>query len=78
MKDMKEKPKVEILEVEELPTCVSVFVRFNYPSESKDMSFNFPPNVTVDEIKRNMRCAYDQYDPKRKLNLKMVPKSLDW
>lgn len=75
---MKEKPKVEILEVEELPTCVSIRVRFNYPEASKEMSFNFPPNVTFDEIKRNMRCAHDQYDPRRKLNLKTMPKSIDW
>jgi hypothetical protein len=75
---LKEKPKVEILEVEDLPTCVSVRIRFNYDAASREMSFNFPPNVTLEEIKRSMRCAYDQYDPKRKLNLKMMPKSINW
>jgi hypothetical protein len=77
-KEKEEKPKVEILEAEHLPTCVSVRVRFNYGNESREMVFNFPPNVSIDEVRRNMRCAYDQYDPRRRLDLKTVPKTFDW
>lgn len=77
---MKNKPKakVEILEVEELPTCISVRVRFNYSSGSREMAFNFPPNVSVEEIRRNMRCAYDQYNPEKRLDVKSLPKRFDW
>ena len=66
MSSEKEKDRVEILEIYRKPTLIAVQVRFNYPDgQVKETQINFlpHPNLTDEDIERDIRTAYRQFAP---------------